>query len=199
MKCYSCFCNLPSTLMNTRRSFRSAFTLVELLIVITIIGILSVALIPRLLGAPERARDVQRKADLQALATALASYADDHTGNYPTGNLCPVDFEDSGALDAYLTSIPNDPISGNGWDGTTDCVDDGGYLYQPTENGFLLVAELENSSSTGDGIFNATSPINSASGFTTQETMDSLDAYICGGGGAHDDCATDGSIYVLAR
>jgi prepilin-type N-terminal cleavage/methylation domain-containing protein len=43
---------------------RKAFTLIEILIVITIIGILAVAFLPSLLGAPARARDAER---IQAL------------------------------------------------------------------------------------------------------------------------------------
>lgn len=47
------------------------FTLIELLIVITIIGILAVAFLPSLLGAPSKARDTQRKADVQKIAGVL--------------------------------------------------------------------------------------------------------------------------------
>ncbi|KKR25748.1 MAG: hypothetical protein UT55_C0031G0009, partial [Candidatus Peregrinibacteria bacterium GW2011_GWE2_39_6] len=42
---------------------KKSFTLIELLIVITIIGILAVALVPRIMGGAPRARDVKRKAD----------------------------------------------------------------------------------------------------------------------------------------
>lgn len=49
------------------------FTLIELLIVITIIGILAVAFLPSMLGAPSKARDTQRKADLQKFAGVLTN------------------------------------------------------------------------------------------------------------------------------
>jgi len=63
-------------------STKSAFTLVEMLIVIVIIGILAAALIPRLTGIQARARDTVRDADLRAVATAIETYKIDN-GNYP--------------------------------------------------------------------------------------------------------------------
>lgn len=62
-------------------NMKKAFTLVEMLIVIVIIGILAAALIPRLTGVQSRARDVARKADLSQISTALATYQLDN-GSY---------------------------------------------------------------------------------------------------------------------
>jgi len=62
-------------------NMKKAFTLVEMLIVIVIIGILAAALIPRLTGVQSRARDVARKADIQQLSTALTTYQLDN-GTY---------------------------------------------------------------------------------------------------------------------
>lgn len=56
------------------RMKKKAFTLIEMLIVIVIIGILAAALIPRLVSVQGRARDTKRKADLQQIGTALAIY-----------------------------------------------------------------------------------------------------------------------------
>src|SRR3989338_4860837 len=58
------------------------FTLIELLIVITIIGILAVALVPRISQGPAKARDVTRKADIGSISTALQAYFSDN-GAYP--------------------------------------------------------------------------------------------------------------------
>ncbi|MBT4917020.1 prepilin-type N-terminal cleavage/methylation domain-containing protein, partial [Candidatus Peregrinibacteria bacterium] len=49
------------------------FTLIELLIVITIIGILAAAFLPSLLGAPSKARDTQRIADVQKIAGVMTT------------------------------------------------------------------------------------------------------------------------------
>ena len=47
------------------------FTLIELLIVIAIIGILAVAFLPTIMGAPAKGRDAARIADLQKIQKGL--------------------------------------------------------------------------------------------------------------------------------
>lgn len=49
------------------------FTLIELLIVIAIIGILAVAFLPSILGAPAKGRDTARIADLQKIQKVLVN------------------------------------------------------------------------------------------------------------------------------
>lgn len=85
---------------------KRAFTLVEMLIVVVIIGILIAALVPRLQWAQARARDTARKADLNQIWTALATYFNDEW-KY-VWSWCVSDIRDE-LIPTYISSIPNDP------------------------------------------------------------------------------------------
>jgi len=61
---------------------RTAFTLIELLIVVAIIAILALIAVPNFLEAQMRAKVSRVKADQRSIATALESYASDN-GKYP--------------------------------------------------------------------------------------------------------------------
>jgi type II secretion system protein G len=56
------------------RSHQHAFTLIELLIVVTVIAILAAIAIPNFLEAQTRAKVSRTKADMRSLATAVESY-----------------------------------------------------------------------------------------------------------------------------
>ena len=73
------------------------FTIVELLIVIVVIGILAALVLNSFNGVQARARDTERRTDINAIATQLEVYYNDKSG-YPT----PTDLADTAWQTANL-------------------------------------------------------------------------------------------------
>lgn len=83
---------------------RKAFTLIELMLVVIIIGALVAMVMPRLAGRGEQAKVAASKADIQAnIATALKLYELDN-GNFPT-------------TDEGLAALLAKPSSASNWNG----------------------------------------------------------------------------------
>src|SRR5262245_37615612 len=62
---------------------RSAFTLIELLIVVAIIAILAAIAVPNLLEAQTRAKVSRTKSDLRTVGQAIRAYEGDNNGRPP--------------------------------------------------------------------------------------------------------------------
>lgn len=67
-----------------QRAMRAAFTLVELILVMTILAILAGIVIPKMTGRTEQARITRAKTEIANMSTALGAYEVD-TGGYPKG------------------------------------------------------------------------------------------------------------------
>jgi len=88
--------------VNHRHS-QSGFTLIELMIVITIMLVLMALAIPRFVGAVKHAREAALKEDLHVMRVAIDSYTMDK-------QKAPQTLDDL-IQDGYLRSIPEDPMT----------------------------------------------------------------------------------------
>ena len=95
--------HLPSA---TRDRREEGFTLIELIVVITIIGILASFVVVRTAGIDDQARQKQVRADFKAIKTAAAFYKSNH-------RMWPETLDDllnpPDGADPYLESEPVDP------------------------------------------------------------------------------------------
>jgi len=93
---------------------KSGFTLVELLIVVTILGVLVAMVVPRLAGRTQQARMARATADVQANIPLALDLFEVDTGAYPTQEqglealrVIPADVENWRG--PYLKTTPLDP------------------------------------------------------------------------------------------
>ena len=125
-----------------------AFTLIELLIVISILGVLATIGLVAFRSAQFRGRDAQRKSDLKQISSALELYFSDY-GRYPTSSSglimgCPSTTQSacnwgSGPFwdqkTTYFKVVPKDPANSQNYY----------YKADSTAQKFQLFAHLENS------------------------------------------------------
>jgi general secretion pathway protein G len=96
---------------NQNSRLHRAFTLVEMLLVVTIIGILAALVIPKIAGQSEKARVTAAMADIKGgIKTAIDRYELD-TGGYPKSlsDLLQRPGDVSGWSGPYLDQMPTDP------------------------------------------------------------------------------------------
>lgn len=128
---------MPIKLKNINHS--SNFTVIELIVVITIIAILSGVVIAASTPLRQQARDNQRKADLAAYQSALQQYYSENK-QYPdpTPDPCCASQCLESFLGAELSPLPQDPLS-------PDCSGNYGYYYTSQDGqNYKLYTKLEN-------------------------------------------------------
>lgn len=89
--------------LEDRRSRNRAFTLIELLLVLVILGVLAAIVVPKFSGRTEQARRTAAVSQISTFGTALDAYEVD-VGSYPQGK-------------SGLTSLIQQPREGTGWKG----------------------------------------------------------------------------------
>lgn len=118
------------------------FTLLELLVVISIIGILIAISAAAFTTAQQKARNAKRQGDINALSKSFEQYYSANNGNYDVSSDC------SNMLGAMPGGVaPTDPKDGTSY--TANC-----NLHSGQPNSYCICAQLEPTGNT-DG--NATS------------------------------------------
>jgi len=93
-------------------NFKKGFTLIEILIVITILGILAAAIIPNFIGFDKEARVAATKSNLDTLRGRITLFRAKE-GKYPEAleELLTTNYSDMGVQKSYLDKMPNEMIS----------------------------------------------------------------------------------------
>lgn len=98
--------------MNLRRNQLSAFTLLEILLAIVIIGVLVSMASVSIVKLRSKAQDTKRLSDIRQIQFALDRYAGDNGGQYPTDS----EFIPGGSLVSknghvvYMETVPHNPL-----------------------------------------------------------------------------------------
>lgn len=152
-----------------------AFTLIELLIVIVIIGILANALITTVVWVQGKVRDTQRIADLKQIQSALELYAIDHKGEYPVSStrrsncINHWSYPTSGLswyipdlAPDYITTLPLDPRQTQ----PNKC-----YLYRSNWIDYMVMAHLSAETNVPDEFIRLFQPLDTIAIFTPWAKM----------------------------
>lgn len=133
-----------------------AFTLIEMLVVISIIGILAALAIFGMQNAFKNSRNTQRRSDLKQYQTALENYANANNSFYPSRTTTAACSATSGQA-TYLcmatgglniTNCPEDPTFTTGGTNYYKYQSDGSGSGNPTATKYILWAEMETSPQT---------------------------------------------------
>lgn len=112
------------------KSARRAFTLVEILIVVVILGILAAVVVPQFTGAADDANDATVRSQLQTLRSQVELYKaqQDSEPNFAaTGWTEMIDND-------YLMTAPSNPLAGSS-SIDVDAITNGGWLWRDKGNG----------------------------------------------------------------
>lgn len=127
---------------------KKGFTLLEILIVISILGILATLISGNFITSLKKGRDARRKTDLKQIQNALEMYYEDKK-TYPSFNifanpgykLCETKIDSNcGNEKVYMQKIPSDPAPNYS------------YYYQSNGVSYRLYSCIENNLDQGPGV-----------------------------------------------
>lgn len=177
----------------------SGFTLIEIVITTTIIGILASTIMLSVGGAREKSRDAKRTGDGNVIVKAIKQYSIDNFNTYPhctgTDEECGLSEVASAtpAFLSYLPTIPTDPKSPGvyGAYNFSQYQYVNQYLALPNDPGFGILLLYENPS-TRNGTNNWLAPGNNSGGSNVtnrcacqQGEISNSAWWSAGGSGAH--------------
>jgi prepilin-type N-terminal cleavage/methylation domain-containing protein len=119
-----------------RKSQPRGFTMIELLVVATIMAVLAAVGLVSYQSAARNGRNGKRKADLETVRSALVLYRTD-TGAYPTGN------GTNSAFNSAVTTLDNNDYLSTGTVSDPKNVSPYVYTYESDGVTFTLCANLE--------------------------------------------------------
>jgi type II secretion system protein G len=129
---------------------RKGFTLIELMIIISILGVLAALISGNFITSLKKGRDARRKADLEQIQRALEMFYEDKK-RYPNSftitpssnfSLCESGFALScqPSEKIYMQKVPSDPVPGNY------------YVYTSNDQSYQIYSCLENRLDQGPGV-----------------------------------------------
>lgn len=123
---------------------KKGFTLVEILVVIGIIGLLSVFLVPNLLGARDRAKETAVKGVMHTVQLAIEAYQMENEV-YPLGKNVAMESLCKNYLmpNGYMAAVPKNPFTGKAYtdsDGAGKII----YDYNDTNGAYTLTGYKRN-------------------------------------------------------
>lgn len=138
---------------------KKGFTIIELLVVISIIGFISSIVLVSLKGIQSKARDARRLTDAKQILTALEMYYDSNNSYLNTGGNwldSSIDAPNwiTGLAPTYIGEVPDDPKKDNCWgvanpSGTPEIC----YYYRSDGNVYCMQISLENPPGTTNAIY----------------------------------------------
>jgi len=165
--------------LDMKKIKRVGFTLIELLVVISIISILTIISVSQFNTAKIKARDTQRKADIDSVSKALNTYFADY-GYFPEEGVVAwgeafVDDNNQAEDYYYMRTMPEEEYLDSGY-----C-----YLVDDDNSAYVLLAELEGDESGNSNVLLTEDVCGQSSGqaynFGLSSTNTTVDSF-CGDG-----------------
>ena len=125
----------------SKQSNRSAFTLIEVLIVVVILGVVASIVVPQFTDASDLANDAAVRTQLQTLRGQIDLY---RANEGETPDFASVGWTSMVDND-YLSVAPKNPITGTS-EIDIDTIDSGGWLWKKKSNGTYVLYAVDGES-----------------------------------------------------